>query len=79
MVALFDLSFLTKNFNELIFYEFENTKKLFSIVVLKPIFLDLVFKNWEQKIEINIFVGDETHKRTENEMKLIILDLVFNN
>ena len=79
MVALFDLSFLTKNFNELIFYEFENTKKLFSIFVLKPIFLDLVFKNWEQKIEINIFVGDETHKRTENEMKLIILDLVFNN
>ena len=79
MVALFDLSFLTKNFNELIFYEFENTKKLFSIVVLKPIFLDLVFKNWEQKIEINIFVGDETHKRTKNEMKPIILDLVFNN
>ena len=79
MVALFGLSFLTKNFNEVIFYEFENTKKLFSIVVLKPIFLDLVFKNWEQKIEINIFVGDETHKRTENEMKLIILDLVFNN
>ena len=63
----------------LFFYEFENTKKLFSFFVLKAIFLDLVFKNWEQKIGLNIFLGDGTHKRTENEMKLIFLDLVFNN
>ena len=50
----------------LLFYEFENTKKLFSFFVLKAIFLDFFFFNWEQKIEINIFLGNETHKRTKN-------------